>query len=250
MLPETGVQRFVRALLAGAVAVRNDEIFATPDGRRAAAAEVERLIAEGVLTGDRRQCRANPQTSGWLKRTRLDGDAFAAQHRIAGKGRDGTEINLAESPLARLAAGIGGEAGYLQPHQLEAGERVRRLVERARLQPRLTMSYSGAHTAGGSRRGAGEISDLAADARRSLDDLYRVLPPDCAGVVLDVCGLLKGLQEVERDRGWPRRSAKLVLRIGLEQLAQHYGFGPVARGRAIAQVRQWMDDGARPGVFG
>jgi len=91
---------------------------------------------------------------------------------------------------------------------------------------------------------------MAADARRALAEIDRALPRDCAGVVFDVCGLLKGLQEVERDRGWPRRSAKLVLRIGLEQLAQHYGFGPVARGRAIAQVRQWMDDGARPGVFG
>src|SRR6185295_8348652 len=57
-------------------------------------------------------------------------------------------------------------------------------------------------------------------------------------------------QEVERDRGWPRRSAKLVLRIGLEQLAQHYGLAPVARGRATAEVRQWMDDEARPSVFG
>jgi hypothetical protein len=68
--------------------------------------------------------------------------------------------------------------------------------------------------------------------------------------VLDVCGLLKGLQEVERERGWPRRSAKLVLRIGLEHLAQHYGFGAVARGKVKGRTRQWMDGEARPSVFG
>lgn len=250
MPPETRLHRFVRGLAAGGDATRSGDTFVTPDGRRAPATEVERLLADGVLAGDRRACRANPQTAGWLKRTLLEGDGFAAQHRVTVTGGDGTEVNLAESPLARLAAGIGGEAGYLERHQIEAGERVRKLVERAQLQPRTTMSYSAAHTAGGSQRGAGDISDLAADARRALDDLYRVLPRDCAGVVLDVCGLLKGLQEVERDRGWPRRSAKLVLRIGLEHLAQHYGLGPVARGRARAQVRQWMGEGARPEIFG
>jgi hypothetical protein len=250
MRRETGLHRFVRGLLASGPARRDGDAFVTPDGRRGDTAEVERLIAQGALAGDREQCCANAETAGWLKRSQLDRDAFAAQHRTSGVGPDGTEINLAESPLARLAAGIGGEAGYLERHQIEAGERVRRLVERAHLQPRLTMAYSAAHTAGSGQRGAGDISDLAADARRALDDLYRVLPHDCAGVVLDVCGLLKGLQEVERERGWPRRSAKLVLRIGLEHLAQHYGLASVAHGQASTRPRQWMDGGARPSVFG
>ena len=85
---------------------------------------------------------------------------------------------------------------------------------------------------------------MAADARRDLARLHAVLPHDCAGVVLDVCGLLKGLQEVERDRGWPRRSAKLVLRIGLEQLAQHYGLGAAARGAETRRKRSWLGEGA------
>ncbi|MEO9230043.1 MAG: DUF6456 domain-containing protein [Devosia sp.] len=96
---------------------------------------------------------------------------------------------------------------------------------------------------------AAEISDLAADARREVARLHTVLPRDCAGVVMDVCGLLKGLQEVERDRGWPRRSAKLVLRIGLEQLAQHYGLEPFAMGQTNHRRRTWMDEGARPERF-
>jgi hypothetical protein len=250
MLPETGLHRFVRGLLAGGTAMRRGQVFVTPDGRRGDAAEVEQLIADGALAGHREHCSANAETAGWLKRARLDGDSFATQHRTIAATPDGTEINLSESPLARLAAGIGGEAGYLERYQIEAGERVRRLVERAQLQPRLTMSYSAAHTAGGAQRGAGDITDLAADARRALDDLYRVLPRDCAGVVLDVCGLLKGLQEVERERGWPRRSAKLVLRIGLEQLAQHYGLGPFAVGPSSRKPRIWLDEGARPDKFG
>src|SRR5690606_28720056 len=104
-----------------------------------------------------------------------------------------TRRNVGESPLSRLATATGGEAPFLSPHQFEAGERVRRLAERAQMQPRITMSYSAAHIAGG--RGpqrAAEMSDMAAEARKALADIHRVLPRDCAGVVLDVCGFLKG----------------------------------------------------------
>ncbi len=247
MLPETGLQRFVRGLLGGPTAQRQGDAYILPDGRRAAAIEISALIRSGAIAGDDSHCSANAETIGWLKRARLDADAFAAQHRVTQTTPDGIAINLAESPLARLAA---GESAFLERHQVEAGERVRRLVERAQLQPRLTMTYSASRTAGNSQQTATDISDLAADARKALAEIHRLLPRDCAGVVLDVCGLLKGLQEVERDRGWPRRSAKLVLRIGLEQLAQHYGLGPFAIGRRSRKPRVWQSEGARPEKFG
>ncbi|MBL8596297.1 MAG: DNA replication protein [Devosia sp.] len=167
---------------------------------------------------------------------------FAAQHRLDATDGQGRQVNLAESPLSRLAA---GETAFLQPHHLEAGERVRRLVERSLLQPAVTMNYGGVVSGGGHRVGAGDLADMAVDARRTFDAIHRALPAECAGVVMDVCGWLKGLQEVERDRGWPRRSAKLVLRIGLEQLAQHFGLGPHAVGKTRVPQRSWMD-GERP----
>jgi hypothetical protein len=77
--------------------------------------------------------------------------------------------------------------------------------------------------------------------------LYELLPRDCAEVVLDVCGLEKGLQQVETERGWPRRSAKLVLRIGLDRLAELWGIGAVAVGRGSG-ARAWMD-GERVPMF-
>lgn len=189
--------------------------------------------------------------------TRKLPDGFAGHTSIQTPSRASIACSCALRPgwkpigrkarLSRLAAA--GADAFLQPHHVEAGERVRRLVDRARLQPRLTMAYSPSHTAGISGRGATDISDLAAEARRDIAAIHRLLPRDCAGVVLDVCGLAKGLQEVERERGWPRRSAKLVLRIGLEQLAQHYGLDPAARGGTTAASRSWMDDAVRPLVF-
>jgi len=243
---ETGLQSFVRGLLAGNSAAHRGDVYILPDGGTADAEVVVGLIGEGVLSGGETECRANSQTRAWLKRSLLDAGAFAAQHRVLRAQADGRLVNIAESPLARLGQ---GPSPFLQPHHLEAGERVRRLVERAELQPRVTTSYSASRGAGTST-GKNDITDLAADARRLLAGIHSVLPADCASVVIDVCGYLKGLQEVERERGWPRRSAKLVLRIGLEHLARHFGMGAVAIGRRHAPQRQWMDDHARPTTFG
>jgi hypothetical protein len=249
MPPDLVLRRFVRGLLGGAVGICDGDAFVLPDGRRASAIAVRDLVRAGAVAGSRLDCAANSVTAAWLKRARLDADAFAAQHRLIEKRADGVEVNLTESPLARLAAVNGTDTPFLARHHVEAGERVRRLVERAQLQPQLTMAYSASRTAGNRQQAANDISDLAADARRAVSEIHRVLPGDCAGVVMDVCGLLKGLQVVERERGWPRRSAKLVLRIGLDQLAQHYGLGPFAVGAASKRTRQWMAGGARPQRF-
>jgi uncharacterized protein DUF6456 len=228
MAYESGLQTFVRGLIAGETARLRNEHYSLADGRSAPAEIVADLINEGVLSGGELYCHANPESRAWLKRSLLDAGAFAAQHRILRTQPNGAVVNIAESPLARLGQGA---SAYLEPHHLEAGEKVRRLVERAELQPRLTMRYSAARTATASPY-KNDISDLAADARRALADIH------------------KGLQEVERERGWPRRSAKLVLRIGLQQLAQHFGIGPVATGRRHARSQQWMDSGARPSQLG
>jgi len=248
--------RFVRALLAGDEAtVGPSGLFAARDGNRKATLgppAVRELIAQGVLEGDGNACRATRLARSWFRRQMVEEDGFAAQHRTELQIPGGPVLNLSESPLGRLAmAGRGEAAPFLERHQVEAGERVRKLAERARLQPRVTMNYSSAHTASrGASRGSAEISDLAADARQALAEIHRVLPRDCAGVVLDVCGLLKGLQTVESERGWPRRSAKLVLRIGLEQLAHHYGLAPVAVGVETGRRSVWLGEGARPERFG
>jgi hypothetical protein len=69
------------------------------------------------------------------------------------------------------------------------------------------------------------MSDSIADARARVSRAARALGPDLAGVALDVCCFGKGLEQVERDRHWPARSAKLMLRTALMALARHYGMG-------------------------
>ena len=148
-----------------------------------------------------------------------------------------------DDALARLAAGRpGGEPAFLAPHHLAAAERFEQLIRRAQLSPRVTMSYNPARV-GGTRGGNGveTASEGSADARLKLSRLAGTLPADCWGVVFDVCGLGKGLQLVETERRWPRRSAKLVLRIGLEQLAQQFGFSAHASGADRGMSRSWLE---------
>ena len=155
----------------------------------------------------------------------------------------GCAPRITDSPLLRLGAGKDGEA-FLQPHHLLAADRLMRLVDRARLTPRVTMSYDPARVGGG--RGGGnaalELSDAAADARKRLGQIAAAMPTDCWGVVMDVCGFSKGLQTVETERQWPRRSAKLVLRIGLEQLARIWGLSGTASGPEQTRSRGWLGE--------
>jgi hypothetical protein len=239
---------FVRALLGGVEAKVSAGSYAIASGPRLDLDEVRDLIQSGAIAGDATSCRANASSRNWLKRQMLEIDPFNGQHRNTVRRCD-LSINLSESPIARLAVATakGGEP-FLESHHVEAAERIRRLVERAALQPRMTMNYTAAHSVGGSSA-APEIGDMAADARRELARISAALPHDCFAIALDVCGFLKGLQQVEIERGWPRRSAKLVLRIALECLAEYYGLSHQAIGAQSRRPHRWMDETARPARF-
>lgn len=149
---------------------------------------------------------------------------------------------LIDVPDAMLRLAGNGQDDFLAPHHLEAGQRLSRLFERASLRQRVTMSYDPARV--GQSRGVAQadLSDSAADARTRLGRLAGVLPRDCWGVLVDVCLYGKGLQQVEAERNWPRRSAKLVLRIGLDQIAAQFGLQEVAQGRERLAARNWLPE--------
>jgi hypothetical protein len=152
-------------------------------------------------------------------------------------GRPG--FNDDESPLTRLATrrGATGEP-FLAAGEAMAGERLRLDFTRGNLTPTVTQRWDAAPRGGGGARGAGDLSDSAIDARARVDAALRAIGPELGGVALDVCCFLKGLETVERERLWPARSAKLLLKAALAGLARHYGFegvGEAAEGR----IRRW-----------
>jgi hypothetical protein len=81
-------------------------------------------------------------------------------------------------------------------------------------------------------------------ARQNVHQALDAVGPEFAGLLLDICCFLKGLEDVERERAWPTRSGKVVLQLALARLARHYGYSAQARGRAQAPVRTWLADDA------
>lgn len=189
-----------------------------------------------------------------LRQLAADGaiDPFRAQHLDLARrlialphGHADVVIDEAESPLARLAKRKGrGGAPLIEGVQVQAGERLRLDFTRAQMTPRVTSSWDAALAQG--RRGqgsAGTFTDVMVAAREQLRRALDAAGPEFAGLLLDVCCFLKGLEDIERERRWPPRSAKVVLQLGLDRLARHYGLAEAARGRARAPIRTWLEPG-------
>ena len=83
-------------------------------------------------------------------------------------------------------------------------------------------------------------------AKERLKLALDAVGPEFSGLLLDVCCFLKGLEQVERERGWPRRTSKIVLGLALDRLARHYGVKTEITGRNRAPLRSWQAEGAKP----
>jgi hypothetical protein len=162
--------------------------------------------------------------------------------------------NEAESPLAWLARRKGPDGvPFISPLQLAAGERLRADFTRAGLTPRVTANWV-APIAQGRRSGGGDsaaaFTDMVIAAKERLAKTLDAVGPEIAGLLLDVCCFLKGLEVVERERRWPPRAARIVLTLALDHLARHYGIEIEARGPAQSRTRAWQAEGARPTMDG
>lgn len=160
------------------------------------------------------------------------------------------QVNAAESPLGWLRRRRGRDGKPLvDAAEFAAGERLRADFTRSQMMPRVTANWSAA-IAQGRRDGAGGISDLtdaALAARMRVEKALDAVGQELAGVLLDFCCFLKGIEEIERERLWPPRSAKLVLKIALGSLARHYGLSRTASGPGrSAGIRHWGTEDYRP----
>ena len=181
-----------------------------------------------------------------------DVDPHRAQHLALAARRIETDagamrllVNESESPLAWLARRKGRDGrAMIGPHQFLAGERLRGDFTRAQLTPRVTSRWEASTGSGGGRAGPAEMTDLIVGARQRVRHALEACGPEFAGVLMDVCCFLRGLEDVERERGWPPRSAKVVLQLGLDRLARQYGLRTEVRGAASARIRTWLAEGA------
>jgi hypothetical protein len=176
-------------------------------------------------------------------------DPFLAQHlQTEFRSADGPDgpvavlVNDGESPLLWLARRKGRDGTpLLSPPQLQAGERLRADFTRAQLTPRVTANWTAVtheHRQGGNQ--GLTLSDMVVVARQRVRHALTAAGPEFSGLLLDVCCFLKRLEDVERERQWPTRSAKVVLQLGLDRLARHYGLESETAGPRAAALRTWL----------
>jgi hypothetical protein len=180
-----------------------------------------------------------PDTAEDLQISAAD-QPFAARHRMLVRKmvRDtkGVErsvtVNDAESPLSRLRS-----RGLIDKAQFDAGEKLRRDFTIAGMTPNICSNLTQPLRHGGASRGHMSDTVLAAKQRYTL--AMKAVGPTMSGMLTDVCCHLIGLEALERELTWPRHSARVVLSLGLDHLAAHYGL--VVTNRS-ARMRSWRQD--------
>lgn len=168
-----------------------------------------------------------------LDLTRTDGDV----------GGDAPLRDASENPLAWMARRRGSDgAPLIDAAAFEAGERLRRDITLAAMLPRMGMDWGTPRVDGGGPRDPAGASNRVLAARQRVRGALDAVGMDLSGLLIDLCGFLKGLERIEAERRWPARSAKVVARIALGRLAEHYGLEREAVGPDRARMRLWREE--------
>ena len=141
---------------------------------------------------------------------------------------DGTlrrvRINQSESPIRLMARRRTPEGEpFLSQGMVAAAERLREDFELAQLGPRVTQNWDSFLTAGcQSGFGPRGLSGGSEGACNRVAVALRELGPGMGDLCLRVCCYLEGIETTERRLGWSARSGKVVLKLALMRLEQHY----------------------------
>lgn len=217
-----------RAALRHLAARRTEPLLAPHCEPAAATVEAASGTASGISAGT---------SAGTASGTR------AAYERVT--------VNLAESPLALLHRRKGKDGRpFVDGREFRAGERLRADYTRGQIMPRLGVNWGSVGSAGrgsGDAGGIGDLTDAALAARRQVEKALAAVGPELSGVLVDICCFLKGMEQVEVERGWPARSAKVVLKSALGALARHYEPAP-ARAAGPPALLHWGAGDYRPSL--
>lgn len=234
---------------------RND--FASPLARFAGDL-VQQGMADGLLRRDPRSTKVLLSEEGRRAVTKAVRAAKSptAPGRVASppsrdfdaqapKARARQSLRI-EGPLAWLRRRKDRDGNPLiTQSQYEAGTRLAADYARARMLPRVTANWSASAPASRSSRSGPAVIDISDAAIAARDRLYRAMDavgPEISPLLLDICCHEIGLEQAEKARGWPQRSGKVVLDMGLTALARHYGIivSDTRHGRP-APIRAWRE---------
>lgn len=259
---KTRVLRFLATGAATVSAVADGTKALLDGGERGIVAvtrlALKELAREGLIETAGTRLTLTDAGQAHRRRHAAGADGFGAQHRTlelqtlqTEAGREQVTVNRDESPL-RAIAGRKGRDGrpFLTGGEVTAGERLRADYSRGQMMPRLGANWQAAVASGkrdGGRGGVADLTDAALAARMRVEKAIEAVGPELAGVLIDICCYLKGLETVETERGWPVRSAKIVLKTALGVLARHYD-PHAGRRRQARDILHWGAEGYRPSL--
>ena len=161
---------------------------------------------------------------------------FLGQHREKGErlfldpdtGKTETmSVNLGESPIGWLTRRKGPDGQpFLAPEEVDAGEKLRNDFEAAQIGPQVAQDWRKFLTPGDRYSGSPSPSGPAEGPMGARDRVMAALAalgPGLSDIVMRTCCFLEGLEACERRMGWSARSGKVVLKLALQRLADHYG---------------------------
>lgn len=207
---------------------------AEPEGD--AKAVLTRAIALSLVAPFAQGYQLTKEGKSWL-RQKLSHGGLETQSKT-----EQSQVNTinSESPLAWLRSRKDKTGrGYISELQFEAGERLREDFTYAQLWGTVRSNWRSEQSLRSSTK-IDDVSDSVYDARDRLQRALSAVGPELSGVLMDVCCFLKSLKQVESERQWPQRTAKIVLGLALDRLTTHYGS---SRSRAVgpenARMASW-----------
>jgi hypothetical protein len=212
----------------------------------APAVEAEALVSAGFASWTVEKGKRRLRLAG----TSADNRLGTATILVEGEAQQ-VLLDERESPLLWLHRRPGRDGRpQLSAAEFAAGERFRADLTLAQMLPRVTVNWDAGLAAGthAAARGPADASDSSLAARQRVRLACKRLGPELSGLAIDVCGFLKGLDLVERERKWPARSAKVVLRLALAALVEHYGLAQADDGAGGRRRRAWQAPDARPAI--
>ncbi|WP_288192918.1 DUF6456 domain-containing protein [uncultured Phyllobacterium sp.] len=217
-------------------------------------AVLDHVLREGLARSADGMLIITDAGRAFLRRLGGGADAFAAQHRLETLAAPGNRPgaarvrrNEAESPLGLLRRRRDSSgAPLISEAAFKAGEQLRNDYTLGNFMPPLGANWSAVGSGASCRSGNGvlEMTDAALAARQRVERALDAVGPELSGVLVDVCCFLKGLEVVERERQWPVRSAKLILKTALAALDRHYC--PPSPARRNPRIIHWGAGDYRP----
>lgn len=199
-----------------------------------------------------KQCPINPKHyvlssvgKAFIRRinddTKNDPNAsFRAQHQIEQFDTSDETLsaprNITQTPLDWLRIHNKNGRINITETEFDAGEKLRQDYEHANQNTNMIVNWNRPINATKNQEYSNTPLAIA-EANQRYSKALAYAGPGLSDILHKTCCELRGLEECETSLGWPKRSGKLMLKLGLARLAIFYGLQSEKAAQASLRIR-------------